>query len=256
MSEINVVCIKWGHSFGHEYVNRLRRAIIRNTARDVRFFCMTDDRTGVDKQIEILPLVEEPFLAKMMEVLPRTKRRGAMRKVSMFNPALFADLRGPLVALDLDVVITGNLDELSDFAPGKVSMRREWKGCGPGTGLGHGSVLKFEPLRHAYLYENIARNTELEIIRANGSEQNYTSFTAQAAGDFEPFPDPWIVSFKYECRPMRPLNLLMRPRLPKGARVVCFHGQPKMHEAVAGYRSDPLHSTRPARWMQDAWSDE
>ncbi len=255
MTELNVICIRWGKLFGPEYVNRMIKAIKRNSSRDVRFFCMTDDRAGFDKDVEVLDLVEEPFHAKMMELLPKTPRRGPMRKVSMFNPSLIKDLNGPLLALDLDVVITGSLDELADFAPGKVSMRPVWTTPSRMVGVGHGSVIKFEPERHSYLYGNIASHPEREILKANGSEQSYTSYAAHDAGDFEPFPERWIVSFKYDCRPPRPLNLVMRPKLPKDARVVCFHGRPKMHEAVAGFKGDPLHRTLPVDWLTTAWSD-
>lgn len=255
MSEINAICIRWGTLFGPEYVNRLRRAIVRNSKRDVRFFCMTDDRAGLDPEVEVLDLVEEPFHDKMMELLPKTRRRGPMRKVSMFNPNLVPDLNGPMMALDLDVVITGSLDQLSDYAPGKVCMRRVWAKPSRMVGVGHGSVLKFEPATHSYLYENILENPEEEIMKANGSEQSYTSYAAYDAGDFEPFPDKWIVSFKYECRPTRPFNLFLRPRLPKDARVVCFHGRPKMHEAVAGYKAGIFHRTLPADWLTQAWSN-
>lgn len=255
MSEINVICIRWGTMFGPEYVNRLRKAIVRNTARDVRFFCMTDDRTGFDPEVEALDLSNEPFLDVIAETQKKTPRRGPMRKVTMFNPALVPDLNGPMLAMDLDVVVTGDVDALADYAPGKVSMRRVWTTPSRMVGVGHGSVLKFEPERHSYLYENILRNTEEEVIKANGSEQSYTSYAAMDAGDLEPFPDEWIVSFKYDCRPLRPLNLFQRPKLPHNARVVCFHGQPKMHEAVAGYRGDLFHRTLSVDWLTEAWSD-
>ncbi|MDJ0637891.1 MAG: glycosyl transferase [Paracoccaceae bacterium] len=255
MSELNVICIRWGTLFGPEYVNRLYKAIKRNSRRDVRFFCMTDDRSGFDPDVEVLDLVEEPFHAKMMALLPKTARRGPMRKVSMFNPELIQDLNGPLIALDLDVVVTGSLDDLADYAPGKVCMRPVWTTPSRMVGVGHGSVLKFEPARHSYLYGNILADPEAEILKANGSEQSYTSYAAYDAGDFEPFPSEWIVSFKYDCRPPRPLNLVLRPKLPEDARVVCFHGRPKMHEAVEGYKGDPLHRTRRVDWLTEAWSD-
>ena len=155
MSDINVICIRWGTLFGPEYVNRLYGGIARFSDRNVRFFCMTDDRTGIRPEVEILDLIEEPFHDEMMALLPQTRVKGAMRKISMFRPGLIPDLRGPLLALDLDIVITGNMDDVQDWAPGKVSMRRIWD-KGNWTSLGHGSVLKFEPDKHGYLYETLS----------------------------------------------------------------------------------------------------
>ncbi len=253
MTVVNAICIRWGTAFGPEYVNNLLRGLRRHTRRDVRLFCMTDDRTGVDPDVECIDLVEEPFHAEMMQAVMDSPRGGPIRKISMFNPELFGDIDGPVFALDLDIVITGGFDDLLEFAPGKVCMRRTWARPSRWLGVGHGSVLRFDPKRHGYLYETIARNPREEILKANGSEQSYTSYTALEAGDFEPFPDRWIVSFKYDCRPMRPLNLVVPPRLPNDARVVCFHGRPKMGEAIDGYKSDVFHTTRRARWLTEAW---
>jgi hypothetical protein len=35
--------------------------------------------------------------------------------------------------------------------------------------------------------------------------------------------------------------------------VICFHGNPKMEQAVDGYRGGPLQATRPAPWLKSAW---
>lgn len=66
-----------------------------------------------------------------------------------------------------------------------------------------------------------------------------------------------MVSFKHDCYPTFPLNWLLPPGLPARARVVCFHGHPKMPEAVAGYRSwsAPNRTCRPARWLREHWID-
>lgn len=254
MAELNVICMRWGTAFGPEYVNRLFGGISRFSQRDVRFFCMTDDRTDLNRDIEVLDLVEEPFHEEMMAVLPKTRVNGAMRKVSMFRPGLIPDLKGALLALDLDIVITGNVDDLADYAPGKICMRRSWK-PGRWPGVGHGSVLKFEPEAHSYLYEAIAANPRAEIMKAEGSEQGYTSTKANEAGDFEPFPDAWIINFKRHCRPRKPLNLILPPTLPRDARVVCFPGTPKIEEAIQGYRGSLLHWIWPAKWLKDYWRD-
>ncbi|MFD1913517.1 glycosyl transferase [Halodurantibacterium flavum] len=252
MVTTNAICIKYGSAYGPDYVNRLWAGLGRNTASPLRFFCMTDDRTGLRPEIEILPLPQEPFHDRMFEALRKAPKFGRLQKVSLFRPDLIPDLEGSLLVFDIDVVITGSIDALRDFAPGKVSMRREWKASAANGALGHGSVEKFHPDRHGYLYEEMARDPEGAVAFGMGSEQTYTSRLADRHNDFEPFPDEWIVSFKYDCRPAKPLNLFLPPRLPRDARVVCFHGRPKMEEAVAGYRAG-LRSTRPCAWLRDAW---
>lgn len=253
MPEITCICLKYGPLYGPEYVNRLYRGLLRHTRFDLRFFCMTDDPAGIDPRVERLPLPREPFAERMERALLTAPKRGRLKKISLFRPDLIPDLSGPLLVFDLDVAIVGPIDDLWHHAPGKICMRREWRSSSRAPSLGHGSVERIDPRAHSYLYEFMARDPEAAVAFGGGSEQTYTSASAARAGDFAPFPDDWIVSFKYDCRPTRPLNLFLPPRLPSDARVVCFHGRPKMDEAVTGYRGGLLHSTRASTWLRDAW---
>lgn len=253
MALTNCICIKFGTLYGPEYVNRLFAGLRRNSRSDIRMFCMTDDARGIDRGITILPLPHEPFHDRMFGLMRAKGWRAPLQKISLFRPDLIPDLDGPLLVFDIDIVITGDIDVLRDYAPGKVCMRQEWHARPGFRALGHGSVEKIEPARHAYLYDYMANSPEEALYAFGASEQQYTSFSAEQAGDFQAFPDEWIASFKYDCRPRRPMNLFVEPHLPPQARVVCFHGLPKMQQAVDGYRSDPFHSTRPCRWMRDAW---
>lgn len=256
MSETNVICMKWGRAFGPEYVNRLYRGVRRHVTGDLRFMCITDDRHDIRPEVEVIPYSPEPFHDKMMDALSRAPRQCPVQKIAMRRPDLVPDLNGPILSLDIDVVVTGSLNDLLSYSPGKVVMRRVWGTPSRRAGLANSSAVRYDPSVHAYLYETMARDPETEVLKANGSEQSYLSYTAQEAGDLVYFPDEWCASFKYDCRPRRPLNLILAPRLPSDARLVFFHGRPKMTEAVAGYRSDPLHSTRRADWLVDAWRDD
>jgi len=255
MRPANVICIKWGTAFGPDYVNRLYSGARRNLARPVRFFCMTEDRVGLHPEIEVLDLPVEPFQDEMAAALAVANRQGAMRKVSLFRPGLIGDLDGPLLGFDLDVVITGSLDPLLDFAPGKVIMRHDWVEARRGRATGHGSVFRFDPARHGWLYETLAADPAGQVAKARGSEQRYTSTLAQARGAFAYIPGEWVASFKHDCLGLPPVNWLRAPRLPAEARVVCFHGRPKMPEAVAGYRGSWLRRSRPCGWLAEHWID-
>ena len=165
----NIICIKWGTLFGPEYVNRLYSGVRRNISRPVRFFCMTEHAEGLHPDIEVLPLPVEPFADRMASALAVANRQGAMRKVSLFRPGLVPDLEGPFLGFDLDVVITGSLDEIHDMAPGMVAMRQGWTEKRKGRPTGHGSVFRFDPALHGFLYEDIAKNAyrEVEAMRAD-----------------------------------------------------------------------------------------
>lgn len=255
MKLANVICMKWGNAFGPEYVNRLYAGVRRHFSGDLRFICVTDDKSGIRPEVEVIPLIPEPFHEQMMKALAQAPRQCPIQKIGLRRPGLVPDLSGPLLSLDIDVVITGPLEDLLVYAPGKVAMRKVWGVQSRVDGLANSSAVRYDPAVHSYLYEAFARDPYGEIMKAGGSEQSYLSYTAQEHGDLEYFPDRWCASFKYDCRPKRPLNLILRPRLPTDTRIVFFHGRPKMSEAVDGYRSDPLHSTRPAPWLRDAWRD-
>lgn len=250
MTDANVICIKWGTAFGPEEVNRLYRSARRHTARNLRFFCLTDYPDGLESGIIPLALTRQPFEDRIDAVRENTRKRGLkLRKIAMFRPGLIEDLNGPLVALDIDVAIVGPLDPLFDHAPDDVLMARPFSKTAKVKTLGEGSVLRFDPAKHPFLYTAMAENPEAMTIRAQGSEQTYTSQVAQDHGVLTHFPDPWVVSFKYHCRPKRPLNLIQTPQKPHDARIVCFHGQPSVEEAVEGYRAGLFKSTLPAPWL-------
>lgn len=254
MSTLNCICIKWGSTYSTDYVNRLFRAVKRNTERDVRFFCMTETAKGLDTGISHIPLIEQPYEAAMLDAQKHVcKTNGALRKIAVFNPALFTEVSGPVLALDLDIVISGNLDDLYDYSPDKICMRGPFAPNAKLHTFGEGSVVKFDPKIHGFLFDEMARDPVGAVRAAQGSEQTYTSSQARKRGAFSEFPQEWIVSFKHHCRPMRPLNLFRRPMLPDKARIVCFHGIPNVDVAENGYRSDPLHSTRKCQWITDHW---
>lgn len=248
----NVMCIKWGTKFPAYYVNRLYRGVARALDRPFRFICVTEHPEGIIPEVEVLPLPDEPFEAPMVTAMTTGRRRGAWRKISLFRAGL-ADIDGPVLGFDLDVVITGPLADLFDHAPGKVCMARDWleeRRHRPG---GHGSVFRFDPARHGYLYDDFAAAPEDRVAWANGSEQKYTSMTALGRGDLEYYPPAWIKSFKRHAMQPFPLNLVRAPALPPDARVVCFHGTPKMEEALAGYRGKWYRTTKPAPWLERYW---
>jgi hypothetical protein len=214
---------------------------------------MTDDAKGIINDVTVLPLPNEPFSAEIGHELSTQRRKGAFPKVSLFKAGLLP--AGPVLGFDLDVVITGPLDDLFDHEPGKVCMRHDWLAARIGRPDGHGSVFRFDPKRHTFLYEDFAKDTANLMRKAKYSEQKYTSMQAQKYGEFAYFPGEWIASYKRDAMRPFPLNHFQEPRLPKDARVVCFHGRPKMEEAVGGVTGSPLRTVRPCSWLKQMWTD-
>jgi len=100
---VNVLCMKWGTKYSSDYVNTLYSMVSRNMRREFRFVCLTEDGAGLHGNIEVFPLPE-------LSVDLGGPERG-WNKLAVFAETLY-DLRGKVLCLDLDLIITGSLDDL------------------------------------------------------------------------------------------------------------------------------------------------
>lgn len=251
---ITCATIKWGDLYSSDDVNRLFRSVRRNTRKNLRFYCMTESSDGLDPDIIWLPLKEQSYEHRMLEAQKSAyHKRGALRKVALFNPRIYSESDAAVLILDIDVLIVDEIDSLFDYAPGQVAMRKPFGSNPKPFSYGQGSIIKIEPRLHAFLYDQMVGMPEKMVALANGSEQSYTSIVAAAHGVLSFYPESWIVSFKYHCRPKKPLNFLKTPTVPNGAKIVCFHGKPDIKEAVKGYAGDFWGLSRPAPWISSYW---
>ena len=105
--QVNIITLKYGTKYGPEYVNKLLNGFKRNTERNFKFICFTDDPRELEPEIEVRELPED------------WKR--LCGKAMIFRPE--NDFEGLNFFIDLDMIITGNLDKLLDF-PGKFALMR------------------------------------------------------------------------------------------------------------------------------------
>jgi hypothetical protein len=251
----NVLCIKWGTLYGPEYVNRLYRGVRRNLQRKHRFVCLTDDSRGIDPGVEVHPLPATSFDEQAFDA---KKGGSTWRKVGLFQPGL-ANLQGDILFLDLDVVITGSLEDFFDYCPGKFCVIQDWlekrRAWLPGRDgrVGNTSVFRYNLAEHTLPYTLFAVNQRraLDNFRI---EQQFVSHALREQLEF--WPEDWAQSFKRSCRPAFPLNLIRQPREPENVRILVFHGHPLPDQAIAGYRSSLFRSTLPATWLAKYWLDQ
>jgi hypothetical protein len=235
---VNVICMKWGTVYGPEYVNRLASMVRRQLARPHRFVCFTDDATGVAPGIETRPL-------------PPVRREGTAgrfwNKLGIFSNPL-ADLTGPVLWLDLDVVIVDRIDCFFEV-PGEFCIIREFENRA-GRGGGNSSVCRFTAGAHAYILEEFYRDPAGIDARYAG-DQDLVSATVKPLTFW---PAEWCRSFKKHCLPPFPRCYFQRPFIPPGARIIIFHGHPNPPDAIRGCRV--RHSLKYARatpWVLDHW---
>ena len=101
---ITVVCVKWGAKYDATYVNKLARSCRRHLTGMGRLVCFTDDADGLMEDIV------EP------RSLPTTAMKAWWLKAYLFSRE--ADLTGPVLYLDLDTVVCGDLAKLAALASG------------------------------------------------------------------------------------------------------------------------------------------
>jgi hypothetical protein len=239
-----IVCMKWGTRYGPDYVNRLASMVRRHTRRTTRFLCFTDDPTGILSDIATAPL---PPIA-----LPAAMTWSTWRKLSVWQYPL-VDVSGDVLFLDLDLVVSGPLDDFFDFEAGRYAAIRNW--TQPGERIGNTSVFRFRAGRDTHIFDGFVRDPAA-VMRRWRTEQHYIS---DSIGDMAFWPESWCVSFKHTLLPPWPLNFVLPPKLPRAARIVAFTGKPKPDEALAGRwpvrsRRERLYKhTRPAAWIAEHW---
>jgi hypothetical protein len=244
-----VICMKWGTLYGPEYVNRLYAMVRRHIKGELRFVCLTDDAVGVRKEVECLPCPTVDVRADL--------KNTPWRKMALWETSdkLFG-LSGDWLFLDLDVVVTGPLDELFEYLPEKTFIvMQNW--TQPGQGIGNTSVFRFRVGANRYLLDKLLPNFE-EYFRKYIIEQIYI---CREINEVTFWPDEWCILFKVQCVPIWPLNFWKTPELPATARVVAFPGDPGPLDALAGqwpvkaaWKKLYKH-TKPVPWVADLWLD-
>jgi hypothetical protein len=244
----NILCLKWGDRYGPHYVNILRRSVARHLKRPFRFHCCTENADGLDDEVRVIPFPENPgvkrgwpdILVKLMVL-----RNG------------FGGLQGPTLFLDLDVVIMGGIDCFFDFHPQEYCIIHNWvhrrkELLGKRPAVGNSSVFRFDAGASNAVYETFLR--EIERAEDKSVFNTEQAFLTYAMNKVRWWPEEWVRSYKWNCRPIFPLNLLVAPKPPQACRILVFHGRPDPDEAMRGFRGRRIHHhMKPAPWLAEHW---
>lgn len=245
MEPVNVLCIKWGRKYGPEYVNRLRSMVRRHLKRPHRFVCLTDDRTGIEPDIEVFDIPQVGF-ADFDQRLPWTFGHGWL-KLTSFKRELH-DLRGTTLFIDLDVVIVDSLDVFFE-PPGEFVVIKEWD---KRDGTGNTSVYRYTIGSHADALDYLAANKDKALSEVRNEQEFITGYLGRQ-GKVSYWPDAWCRSFKRHCVRPVPLCWILPPRMPEGARVIAFHGKPNPPDAIAGVSGKWYRKVHPTAWVAEHW---
>ncbi len=184
--------------------------------------------------------------------LPQEISNYPWRKLTAWKYPL-ADLRGDVLFLDLDLVITGNLDDMFDFEPGKFCVIENW--TQPGQGIGNTSAFRFPVGRYSHIYDDFENDPDLILSQYN-IEQVYISRTID---EMVYWPKNWCVSFKHSLLPPWPLNFFRVPKLNPDTKIVAFTGKPDQDEAAIGqwptkhWIKKTYKHVKPTPWIKEHW---
>jgi hypothetical protein len=240
MNKVNIVCMKWGDKFPAEYVNRLFGMVSRHLCVPFRFVCFTENSVGIRDEVEIQDLPE-------LDLAPESPERG-WRKLTVFKKD-FGGLSGATLFLDLDIVVVGSLYEFFTHS-GDFLIAHDKKN--PKKIEGNSSIFRFEIGQHSEILSYFEQNSELVKSEVR-HEQAYLSREIHKQGQLKYWPDEWVPSFKYRCCPVWIKSWFQAPLIPKGAKVILFHGLPNPPEAIIGHSGKWYRHIQPSPWIEKYW---
>ena len=228
----NVLVLKHGTKYTADYVNKMFNMVKKNLQSDFNFYCITEDPTGIDPGVNIIPL-------------PSVAVAGWWYKPYIFSAEL--PITGTILYLDLDLVITNSLDRLFEFYPGEYCIIRDFtRAMRPNWEKYNSSVIKFEKGQLDYVWQRFKKE-HLQIMRKFYGDQDYLWDASQ--GKAKIFPDAWVRSWKWEVRK----DKRFKPGQTRGNRefleiencnapddccIVAFHGDPNPHKCHDPYIID------------------
>lgn len=206
---INFVTFLWGNKYHAGHVNTLQRMLDRHHKTAHRLIVVTNQREGLDWRISIVADREDHVH------LPSPHGGNApscYRRLRLFERDAGATFGERIVAIDLDVVITGDVTPLfereEDFVGWQDPLSPKQL-CG--------SIFMLRAGAHPEVWEDFTKRGATDAYSAGyrGSDQAWLSYklpdTARWTGT------DGVYSYRRDCA----------YRLPADARVVNFHGKPK-----------------------------
>lgn len=234
---VNIFCLKWGTKYGPEYVNRLYAGIKRNTSLRFRFFCFTDDKKGIRPEVVSLDLKYASLLDSWWN------------KLWLFSDEMPLVRGQKVFYVDLDTLITGDIDQLLMYTPNKMMVLKDfYHGIAQTAGKLGSGLMSWKHGHYNMLWNEFIKDP---VVIAQGLHPyGDQKWIEQKLGDDvyywqDIFPDN-VVSFKVHCQ----------NGLPKDARIICYHGRPSIPESASSTVRDWKWKVTPQPWVLDYWRDQ
>ena len=247
----NIICIKWGTKYNSDDVNLLYKMVNKNLKKHtLKFYCFTDDKKGLDKKIIVKPM-------PVLKVKPEDNKYAYRKEAGLCDDNL-GGLKGKRVLfLDIDMIITGSLDDLIDYPKGDdFVIINDWNTRG--NHVGQASCYSWVVGTLGSIKKDFEKEPKKWIKIFYTASQEYLSYKViEKFGKLNFWPEEWMASFKFSCLPVWFLRPFVTPKLPQKTKVLAFHGQPKLEDALVGRWAEKIptwkkiyKTIRPSPWLK------
>ena len=225
----NFACVCYGNKYPVEYVQKLFMMVTRNTTIPNLNFYVFTDHVKMHKMVfgDNLNIIQ----------FPEHDLEGWWNKMQLFHPK--TDLPGTTLYMDLDVVITDNIDCFFTYKPEArfVGMND----FNPTTKQWNSSIMRFDQsMWHDKLWRRFYDDRS-NMLRRFPGDQNLISDFIKGSPGCESYPDSWTQSYKwYDRKGERYSRSAMTYEHNGESLVTVFHGQPNPHESTQ-------------EWIKNAW---
>ncbi len=249
----HIICIKWGSIYTSKDVNNLLFMCKQNIhLHTLKFHCFTDETHGLHSDIITHQL-------PVLNIEPKyiNDKYNHKKEVGLCDDNL-GMLKGERVLFfDLDVVIIDEIDSLISFPQNdEFVIIRDW--LKNSNKIGNASCYSWVVGTLGSIKTDFEDNPQKWIKAFPRATQEYLSLKViEKFNSLKFYPEEWAVSFKRKCIPPFYLRYFQAPKLPKGAKVIAFHGQPKILDALNGtwpkngsFLKNLYRKTLPATWLK------
>lgn len=245
---VNILTMKWGTLYSAEYVNKAYGMVARHLKKPFKFVCFTDDALGI--RPEVVTHALPPISVR------ENYDEAGWRKLSMLQAEL-EGLQGMALFLDLDIVITGDIDCFFDIGnPQDFYIIENWTQMG--QGIGNSSVYRFQIGSMSAVQQEYMDNPQ-KCFKDYDNEQIFLCRSAQYNGiEINYWPDSWCKSFKRHSISRSTIyNWFNEPIIPQDAKIMVFHGYPKPDQAAKGgcHPHKFWRRLKPASWISKHWRE-
>ena len=238
---LSIVVFKWSRvqtgmqlpssidQYGAEHVNILYHSIQRNTTIPHRFICVTDNDKGLHPDIEVVPLWN--FCQEL---------GGCYNRLYIFSDEVKSIFGERFIALDLDCVVTGNIDHILNRTEDFIINEYDIKANRHATHQYYnGGIIMMDAGARKQVWDEFDPHTTPQLIQPRkdkielvGSDQAWIAHLL-GAGEQTFGKSDGIYDFR---------KLDNKQKLPEDAAIVMFAG-----------KRDPLTEYQRCKWIRDHW---